>query len=87
MTTTTTTKLPIYKKGPTRYALTPEGKALPLIRRQPTSGWYRHSKKPVPYHMPHGYYLGKPSKVDQTEIDFVEVGIFETSEGWTRLIS
>ena len=37
--------------------------------------------------MPHGYYLGKPSKVDQTEIDFVEVGTFETSEGWTRLVS
>jgi hypothetical protein len=81
-----TVKFPIYKKGATRYALTPEGAALPLIRRKPTSGWYRNSKKPIPSHMPHGYYLGKPSKVDQTEIDFVEVGTFEKLEGWTRLV-
>jgi len=82
----TTTRLPIYKKGATRYALTPEGKALPLVWRSKNSGPYRNSKKPLPESLPYGHYLGNPSNVDQTEIDFVEVGTFEESEGWTRLV-
>jgi hypothetical protein len=81
----TTTQFPVYQKGSVRYAVTPEGKALPLIWRSKTSGPYRHSKKPLPLNLPYGHYLGKPSNVDQTEIDFIEVRTFETSEGWTRL--
>jgi hypothetical protein len=89
MTTTnkmTTTTLPVFKKGATRYAITPEGKALPLIWRSKNSGAYHNSKRSLPESLPYGHYLGKPSKVDQTEIDFVEARTFETKEGWTRLV-
>jgi hypothetical protein len=82
-----TSKLPIYRKGSIRYAITPQGEARPLVRRNQYSGCYRNSKKSVPEGLPWGHYLGKPSKVDQTEIDFVEVGVFETSGDWTRLVS
>ena len=78
-------KLPIYKKGTVRYALTAKGHALPLIWRSKNSGPYRNSKRSLPESLPYGHYLGKPSAVDQTDLEFVEVGTFEESEGWTRL--
>jgi hypothetical protein len=81
-----TIKMPIYQRGATRYAITATGKAMPLIWRNKHSGAYRNSKRSLPENLPYGHYLGNPSKVDQTEIDFVGVGTFEVSEGWTRLV-
>ncbi len=82
-----TETLPVFRKGGTYYAMTPDMIARPLLYRTIHQRTYRNSRPALPEGLPYGRYLGKPSKVDSSELEWRGVAEFVTEKGLTRIAS